>query len=715
MGSAASVESARGTMSNLLTNKPLDASDITDLEKAKAEIRQLRALAKDFETRFRDELKEKAGKNAAKKREAVMDKPGAAGVQIDTATYVPKLIDKPKKIRDLLFSIVTSNNLFKSYASEEHSAIVDAFEPIEFPAGENVITQGESGDNFYVVQFGTLDIFIGGESGEMKVGSSLGPGSCFGELALMYNTPRAATVRACDKCSLWQINRQTYRGILVYYKYLRNKQYLEFLKNVSIGDKPLGSVLSPAELEQMAISLEKSSFEKDQKILIQGNTGDEFFIILEGSVSVYVADKDGKETKVTTLGRGSYFGEKALLNSEVRGATCIADGAVSCLTLEREEFLSMFGSFEELQNKDRSVPEPPPVSVETNDPGSFSMDISLSDLEIKATLGCGAFGRVRLCRYVTKDQFFALKCQSKRGIAESGLQEHVLQEMRVMRRIDHPFIAKLYSALQDNIYIYFLLELLQGGELFTHLRNRGKLSEQAARFYGATVVYAFTTLHSKKIAYRDLKPENLVMDSNGFIKLVDFGLAKQLLSGKTWTLCGTPDYLAPEIILNEGHDLAVDYWALGVLLYEMVVGAPPFYAEDPMEVYEKILSGNPSMPSFFTRNLSDLIKKLLRSQQAKRLGNTRGGTASVVKHKWFSTFEWALLESGEAKTPYKPNVASRDDVANFDQFDEGETPVIFSHTTFLFLNCFIFIFILFFNYLFYYLKPTSDWMPDLYN
>jgi len=290
---------------------------------------------------------------------------------------------------------------------------------------------------------------------------------------------------------------------------------------------------------------------------------------------------------------------------------------------------------------------------------------------------------VKLAYHKTSDQYFALKCQSKRAITESGLQDHVLQEMRVMRRIDHPYIAKLYSALQDNLYIYFVLELLQGGEVFTHLRNRGKLSEQAARFYAATVVYAFTTIHSQKIAYRDLKPENLVMDSEGFVKLVDFGLAKQLLSGKTWTLCGTPDYLAPEIILNEGHDLAVDYWALGILIFEMVVGSPPFYGDDPMEVYEKILSGNPSMPSTFTRNLSDLIKKLLRSQQAKRLGNTRGGTASVVKHKWFSTFEWALLESGEAKPPFKPTVVSREDVTNFDQFDEGGLPA------------------------------PSDWMPDL--
>jgi serine/threonine protein kinase len=134
--------------------------------------------------------------------------------------------------------------------------------------------------------------------------------------------------------------------------------------------------------------------------------------------------------------------------------------------------------------------------------------------------------------------------------------------------------------------------------------------------------------------------------------------------------------------LNEGHDHAVDYWALGVLIFEMVVGSPPFFADDPMEVYEKILRGNPSIPSFFTRNLSDLIRKLLRSQQGKRLGNTRGGTAGLVKHKWFSSFDWTALESGEMKSPFKPVVTNKDDVSNFERFDEIDNPV-----------CYLFIFI----------------------
>jgi hypothetical protein len=428
----------------------------------------------------------------------------------------------------------------------------------------------------------------------------------------------------------------------------------------------------------MTVSLERETYEKGDMIIRQGNTGDQFYIIADGDVGVYRED-GGVEKMLTTLHAGGYFGEKALLKEDVRQASCKAESKVTLLTLGREDFIDMMGTMDELVAASKSTDEPVVVTALKEEASTavegFLLNIKLEDLEVRNTLGCGAFGRVRLARLPKTDQFFALKCQAKRSIVESGLQEHVLNEMRVMRKINHPYIAKLYLALQDKQYIYFVLELLQGGELFTHLRNRGKLTEQTARFYAATVVYAFSTLHAKKIAYRDLKPENLVMDSQGYVKLVDFGLAKQLLSGKTWTLCGTPDYLAPEIILNEGHDLAVDYWALGVLIFEMVVGAPPFYAEDPMEVYEKILSGNPSMPTFFTRNLSDLIKKLLRSQQGKRLGNTRGGTAAVVKHKWFSSFDWASIENGEAKAPYTPNIKSKDDVTNFDQFDEGEVPV----------------------------------------
>mmetsp|Transcript_10044 Transcript_10044/g.18741 ORF Transcript_10044/g.18741 Transcript_10044/m.18741 type:complete len:436 (+) Transcript_10044:116-1423(+) len=424
----------------------------------------------------------------------------------------------------------------------------------------------------------------------------------------------------------------------------------------------------------MTVSLEREVYDSGNAIVRQGNIGDNFYIIADGAVGVYRSENGDAEKKVTTLSKGDYFGEQALLREDVRQASCIAEDKVTVLTLGREDFIAMLGSFEDIL-KGKSTASTSESKEEPSEIYPFALDCTLADLDVKNTLGCGAFGRVKLCKHESKDTYFALKCQAKSAIVEAGLEEHVLNEMRVMRKVDHPYIARLYLALQDNKFIYFVLELLQGGELYTHLKRKVKLPEETARFYAATVVFAFTTLHAKKIAYRDLKPENLVMNNDGYVKLVDFGLAKQLLTGKTWTLCGTPDYLAPEVILNEGHDIAVDYWALGVLIFEMVVGTPPFYADDPMEVYEKIVNGNPAFfPSYITRNLSSLIKKLIRTQQGQRLGNTRGGTAAVVKHKWFSSFNWAGLERGDMKAPYVPTVSDHSDVTNFGKFKDVELP-----------------------------------------
>ena len=193
-----------------------------------------------------------------------------------------------------------------------------------------------------------------------------------------------------------------------------------------------------------------------------------------------------------------------------------------------------------------------------------------------------------------------------------------------------------------------------------------------SKFYSASVVLAYSQIHAHKVASRDLKPENIVMDRNGYAKIVDFGLAKVLKEGKTWTVCGTPDYLAPEIITTEGHDYAVDYWALGVLIFELTSGQPPFMADDPMEVYEKILNGVIIMPNHFSKSISDIVKKLLIVSQTKRLGNTKGGIHSIMTHKWFSGFDWeGLLEQTlPAKDiPIKSNLKNPEDAHMFEPWD----------------------------------------------
>lgn len=164
---------------------------------------------------------------------------------------------------------------------------------------------------------------------------------------MMYNTPRAASIKAVNDCVIWEIDRVTYRQILVYYKYLRNKQYIEFLRNVEIMGKKLGLVMTESELEKMTVSLEREVFEPGDAIIRQGNKGDNFYIISEGEVAVFRSDAAGKEAKLAVLRAGAYFGEQALLKEDVRQASCIAQSKVTCLTLGREDFIDMIGSVEE--------------------------------------------------------------------------------------------------------------------------------------------------------------------------------------------------------------------------------------------------------------------------------------------------------------------------------------------------------------------------------
>jgi len=197
------------------------------------------------------------------------------------------------------------------------------------------------------------------------------------------------------------------------------------------------------------------------------------------------------------------------------------------------------------------------------------------------------------------------------------------------------------------------------------LDSKGKFPEKWTRFYGGSVVSAYKAIHAHKIAYRDLKPENLALDADGNCIVLDFGLAKICENGKLWTFCGTPDYLAPEIIRNKGHDWGVDYWALGVLLYELTHGYPPFYAESQTSTVKKIIKGAFDMPASFSEPLGDLIRKLL-CDQSKRLGRTKGGVNEICKHQWFSGFNWDSLVQKKMQAPYKPSIGNLEQLGKKD-------------------------------------------------
>lgn len=303
--------------------------------------------------------------------------------------------------------------------------------------------------------------------------------------------------------------------------------------------------------------------------------------------------------------------------------------------------------------------------------------LQLSDLELMETLGTGTFGRVRLCKNPSENSYHAMKVLKKHEVVRLKQVEHILSEKQILTSVHHPFIVNMIKCFQDDKNLYMLLEYVPGGELFSHLRKAGRFSNETTRFYAAEIILAIEYLHSLDIIYRDLKPENLLLDREGHMKITDFGFAKHV-EERTWTLCGTPEYLAPEIIQSKGHGKAVDWWALGILIYEMLAGYPPFYDEHPFGIYEKILAGRIDFPKHFDIHAKDLIKRLLTADRTKRIGNLKNGAQDLRKHKWFRGLDWSSLEQKLMPAPIVPEVKNEYDTHNFDKypesFEENSTP-----------------------------------------
>ena len=299
--------------------------------------------------------------------------------------------------------------------------------------------------------------------------------------------------------------------------------------------------------------------------------------------------------------------------------------------------------------------------------------IKLSDYEIGETLGTGSFGRVRISKNKKTNEYVAMKIMKKVEILKSKQADHIANEIKILSMIDHPFVIKFDGFTQDDKYLYLALECINGGELFTYLRGVGRFPVDQARVYIAQIVSIFEYLHSKNIIYRDLKPENILIHKSGYLKLTDFGFAK-IVEGRTYTLCGTPEYLAPEIILNKGHGKPVDWWTCGILLYEMIAGIDPFSDDDPMMVYQKILKGKIKFPSGFDSNAKSLVKHLLESDLTKRYGNLKGGVKDIKGHRFFKELSWEKLINMELTPPYIPKVKSPSDISNFSSYPDSDTP-----------------------------------------
>jgi len=431
------------------------------------------------------------------------------------------------------------------------------------------------------------------------------------------------------------------------------------------GTKLLGS-MTP-DLQDIFLSkLVEKTFQPGETIIEEAKENATFYIIKSGSVKVVQVDKGkGTPREIASLVEGQYFGERALLKGEPANAAIkVKDGAaLTVYSCDRDTFTEYLGPLQAII--DTAIAKREAAANEPEKP-------HFNDLELRRILGVGTFGRVKLVIHKPTQVSYALKCMRKAQVVATKQQSHVLNEKRILAMMDHPFILRLVNTYQDKGELYMLLELALGGELFSLLAKRAPLGDGMGKFYSASVVSIFSYMHGHKVIYRDLKPENLLLDKDGYIKMVDFGFAK-ILQDRTWTLCGTPEYLAPEIILNKGHGFGADWWCVGILTFECLTSQTPFVSNDPMEGYRKIIKCRVPWPPHLQPMARDFIDRLLTVDPSRRLGTLKNGPKDVKAHPWFTGFDFKKLENKQLPAPYVPKIKSQTDDSNFDHYeDEGK-------------------------------------------
>ncbi|TYZ65344.1 hypothetical protein PybrP1_012668 [[Pythium] brassicae (nom. inval.)] len=313
-----------------------------------------------------------------------------------------------------------------------------------------------------------------------------------------------------------------------------------------------------------------------------------------------------------------------------------------------------------------------PVVAPPEPLGDAKAATSIDDFELLSVIGQGAFGRVLLVRHIATSKIHAMKMISKRVLIERESVHYIRTERDIMTKILHPFVISLTYAFQTESKVYLVMDYQPGGELFSYLREEGTFTEDTVRFYLAEMILALEHLHSHGIIHRDLKPENVLISRAGHVKLTDFGLAKQYEEGQELlTMCGTKEYMAPEMLLGKGYDSAVDWWSLGALAHEMLTGKAPFRSKNAKELQTKILTAKLQLPKWLSSEAHSLIKSLLERNVSKRLGGGKSsmfvvrGISALKAHAFFKGIDWNEIEKMHVRPPMTPTVDHDADTRNF--------------------------------------------------
>ena len=396
---------------------------------------------------------------------------------------------------------------------------------------------------------------------------------------------------------------------------------------------PMFRILSDDKIEFLQNNLKVEKFANGKKIITQGEIGDKLFIIKKGRVDFFVNSR-----YIRSLNDGEEFGARSLiLSTEKRSATAIANGEVSCYTLTADVFKSILepNLYEYFTNK---------IFLEDN-------TIELKDLDNVKELGSGNFGSVNLVRNKKNKFTYAIKALNLEQIKLENLEECVEVERDVLLKIDHPFIMKMVKYLKNDSYIFFINEYIKGKELWEVIRDIGLLNKEQTQYYGGSILLAIDYLHKQKIIYRDIKPENVMVNIKGYIKIIDFGTVKEI-QDRTSTIIGTSHYMAPEITKGEGYSFQVDIWSIAICMYEFFCGKLPFGEDydDPMDIYRAVSQEELTFPNFVKdKEFMALMNKMLRKSPTNRLWKFK----QIKEDPYFRDFDWNKLISLSYPPPYK--------------------------------------------------------------
>ena len=329
---------------------------------------------------------------------------------------------------------------------------------------------------------------------------------------------------------------------------------------------------------------------------------------------------------------------------------------------------------EQLIDKNENKEMEASPSGDSSSPNKEDIKLSYNDFEPIKLLGTGSFGRVLLVRFKSKDTLYAMKILSKNQIKIKHQEEHTKTERDLMVKINNPFIVNIKFAFQDDSKLYIVSDFMQGGDMFYHLHSQKKFEESRAKFYAIELILGLEYLHKNSMIYRDLKPENILMDSKGHLKISDFGLSKILDSpdDKAYTLCGTPQYLAPEILKNKGYDKTVDWWSLGCFLYEMLTGFLPFYIPKGNRINPKVFEEPLRFPPDVNPVAINLISQLITVNPKKRLGYGEEDAKKIKEHEFFKGVEWEKYLNKEIEPPFLPEFDNETDLRYFDKMFTDE-------------------------------------------